>query len=83
MQVQRTGRKENRKDEILGAVERLNEGNDTSYERGHKANCFSSSKSVMELLILAMDKYLVIDIACPESEAFNVKCHSSASQWLP
>lgn len=82
MRVQKTGRKENQKDEILGAVERLNEGNDTRYERGHKANCFSSSKTVMELLILVMDKYLVTDISCPESVAFNVKRKSSTSQWL-
>lgn len=55
---------------------------DVSYERGHKVNCFSSSKSVMELLVLVMDKYLVTDISCTESVAFKVRHHSSASQSM-
>lgn len=32
----------------------------TNYEKGFKANCFSSSNSVMYFLVLVVDKYIKI-----------------------
>lgn len=38
----------------------LNTGRGMKYEKGHKANCFSSSNSVMDLLVLVVDKCITI-----------------------